>query len=291
MTPKTTPKPEPLPEDTLERITASEDFTGKQRYGMPFEGPHPDELTAEELNRINARWEQFFRAKKGLIDYLAGYDEDLSSIAILSVRRTIALHPDCPDSWLVARAKYDMKSARYWGGCIDNGRRKNQRDDIGSVTGDDAGSFAQRLAQFLSNQQEYRSLAHQGLTHGLETQVLDSITYTQFLNSLDPMERRLIEILRDEYRGDWKWYLGQYATTVGVGNRPKQRFKQEVSPSETDYVVCYAHARKKFYEFFGSEEEARREQEWFKDYVPNVTSLHASRTALYQRTGKYRQQK
>ena len=135
--------------ESLEQVTASGDFMGKQRYGVPFEGPHPDDLTAEELHHINTRWEQFFRQKKGLIDYLADYDEDLASIAMLSVRRTIALYPECPDSWLVAKAKYDMKSAKGWGGSIDNGGRQAQKDDIGYVTGGEEGSFAQQLANFL----------------------------------------------------------------------------------------------------------------------------------------------
>ncbi len=67
---------------TKKRI-ASEELSHKYRKGMPFEGPHPDEMTPEELQRLNNRWETFFRQKKRLIDYLSDYDEDLSSIAIL----------------------------------------------------------------------------------------------------------------------------------------------------------------------------------------------------------------
>jgi len=258
---------------------------------MPFEGPHPDNLTEQELNRINTRWEKFYREKKGLIDYLADYDEDLSSIALLGTRRMIATYPKCPDSWLVQRAKYDIKSARYWGGCIDSGRRRNQRDDIGYVIGNDNSSFAERLEDFLENKQQYRVLEHQGQTGQSETKAIDKITYNEFFQSLDPMEQKLVEILKDEYRGDWGWYKGEYATQAEKGNSPKRRFKGEVSKSETDYVVSYAHARVKFYELFGSEEEAKREQQWFRDWTPTVEPLHGNRKGYYERTGKYAKKK
>ena len=270
---------------------SSEDFTNKLRDGVPFEGPHPEDLTEAELLHINTRWEEFFRKKKGLIDYLTDYDEDLSSIAMLGVRRTIALHPDCPDSWLVQRAKYDIKSARYWGSCIDSGTRKNQRDDIGDVAGNDNGSFADRLADFLENKQQYRVLEHQGQTGQSETKAIDKITYNEFFQSLDPMEQKLVEILKDEYRGDWKWFEGEYVKQAEKGNSPKTRFKGEVSKSETDYVVSFAHARTKFYELFGTEEEAQKERKWFRDWTPTVEPLHGNRTGYYERTGKYAKNK
>ncbi|MCH8295995.1 hypothetical protein IH992_33370 [Candidatus Poribacteria bacterium] len=275
---------------TKKRI-ASEEFLHKYRKGMPFEGPHPDEMTPEQLQRLNDSWERFFREKRGLIDYFADYDEDLSSIAMLGVRRMIALHPDCPDSWLVQRAKYDIKSARYWGGCIDNGSRRDQRVDVGYVCGDDEGNLAERLRNFFINKQQYRILEELGMGDGVDNSVIDQMTCEEFYASLDGMERQLVDILIDEYRGDWGWYKGEYATHPEKGSGPKQRFKREVTQSETAYVVTYVSVRRKFYERFGSAQEVEREREWCKNWDP-TQPIHRNRgTGLYERTGKYAKNK
>jgi len=105
------------------------------------------------------------------------------------------------------------------------------------------------------------------------------------------MERQLIQILKEEYRDPPRWFEGEYIKVPEKRKGAKKRFKQEVSSSETDYVVSFAHARKKFYEIFGTEEEAERERQWYRDWVPTTQSMHASRTGKYQRTGKYAQKK
>ena len=273
---------------TKKRI-ASEEFLHKYRKGMPFEGPHPDHLTEQEFNRINTRWEKFFREKKGLIDYLADYDEDLSSIAILGTRRMIAMYPDCPDSWLVAEAKRDITRARYWGGCLDSGRRRDQRDDIGYVTHQ---PVCDRLENLLYDKQQFRLLEQLNLTGSqVEQRVNDEITALEFYKSLDTNEKRLVDIMTDEYRGDPGWYHGQYRKSVETSRGPKRRFKAEVSDSETEYVVTYVSLRRKFYERFGSAQEVEQETEWCKNWDP-TKPIHRDRgTGLYERTGKYAKKK
>jgi hypothetical protein len=36
------------------------DFTGLTRYGYPFGGPSPDELSPEMTVKVNSRWEEFY---------------------------------------------------------------------------------------------------------------------------------------------------------------------------------------------------------------------------------------
>jgi hypothetical protein len=269
-----------------ERISSVEDFTNKSRYGVPFEGPHPDEMSEAKLTHLNVRWEQFFREKKGLMDALAGYDEDLSSIGMLSVRRTLALYPDCPESWLVQRAKYDMKCAKRWGGNLDSDKRSACRDDIHTHRGDEPDRFAQRLANFLCSQQEYRILEERGDIHRFEREQIDTIAFKQYLATLNKMEQRLVQILKEEDRDPPRWYQGKYVKVPDRRIGVKKRFKQEVSPSETDYLVSFANTRLKFYEMFGTDEEIQRERTWYQSWKPSQ-SLHVSRTGKYQRTGVY----
>ena len=125
----------------------------------------------------------------------------------------------------------------------------------------------------------------------VEQRVNDELTAKEFYKSLDANEKRLIDIMKDEYRGGWGWWHGQYANPTEKGRNPKKRFLQEVSRSETEYVVTYVSARRKFYERFGSAEEAEREKEWCQNWDP-TQPIHRNRgTGLYERTGKYAKNK
>jgi len=74
-----------------------------------------DDLTEEELQHINQRWEEFYHKHKGFLRHYAYGDEDLVSIGILSARETLAKHPNCPESWLVHRTKLNINTARASG--------------------------------------------------------------------------------------------------------------------------------------------------------------------------------
>jgi len=184
-----------------------------------------------------------------------------------------------------------MKSARGWGGNIDSGPRHGKRDDIGFIVGDEESRSAKRIANLLYDKQEYGIVAEHGKGTSPERDITDKLAFEHYLQTLDDMEQRLVQILIEEYRGPPQWYQGTYVKVVEKRIGPKKRFKQEVSRSETDYVVCLAHARKRFYEIFGTSEEAEREGDWYRDWVPTTQSMHASRSGKYERTGKYAKKK
>lgn len=293
MTRNSQQKTEPQPPDDSFSVCESQtdymshdDFSNKTRGGVPFGGLPPTELTEEALKKINTRWETFYREKKDIIDRLADYDEDLASIGMLSVRGTLARYPHCPDSWLVQRAKYDILSARKWGASVDYGWRNRQRDDIGDIVGNAIDGYDQRLGNYLSDAQQKRIIEHAGATNNPEREVIDQISYYNFMNKLDRQEKQLVEILIDEHRDKPKWYDGRYISK-STKPAPKTRFKQEVSDSEHDYRVSYANVRYWFYEIFGTLKEAKREKEWYDHFSPRKGSLHASRDGRYQQTRVY----
>jgi len=243
-----------------ERATPSDDFTGKRRHGLPFEGQEPEEMTEEQLCNVNHRWEEFFLKKKGILDGFTRGNEDLVSIGLLSVRRTLCLYPDCPESWLVRRAKLDIMNAAKWGQSVDSATKDRQRKE----------PF-------------YRSsMRADAVGQSIEVAIFDKLQYEEFLQDLTPMEQRLVELLKQEKGDKARWYKGEYVPVLREKGQGRKRFHQEVSPSVKDYMVSYAHARFKFYLHFGEEWEIKREREWLENWQP-YQSLHASRNGKCKR--------
>ena len=66
-----------------------------------FEEDAPATMPPEQLRSVNQRWEEFYHRKKAWLRHFCWGDEDLVSIGLLSVRKTLEQHPHCPESWLV----------------------------------------------------------------------------------------------------------------------------------------------------------------------------------------------
>jgi hypothetical protein len=87
------------------------DFTGLTRYGYPFGGPSPDELSLETFQKVNARWEEFYNTAYSSLLYFARNDEDLVQHGMLAVRGKLCQNPDAPISHLMTCAKGEILTA------------------------------------------------------------------------------------------------------------------------------------------------------------------------------------
>ena len=87
------------------------DFTGLTRYGYPFGGPSPDELSLETLETVNSRWEAFYTIAYSSLKYFARNDEDLVQHGMLAVRGKLCQNPDAPISHLMTCAKGEILTA------------------------------------------------------------------------------------------------------------------------------------------------------------------------------------
>jgi hypothetical protein len=87
------------------------DFTGLTRYGYPFGGPSPDELSLETFQKVNSRWEEFYNTAYSSLLYFARNDEDLVQHGMLAVRGKLCKDPDAPISHLMTCAKGEILTA------------------------------------------------------------------------------------------------------------------------------------------------------------------------------------
>ena len=233
-------------------------------------------MTEAHLNRVNGRWEQFFREKKWILDTYTFGDEDLVSIGLLSVRRTLCQYPDCPDSWLVRRAKFDMLSAIRWGESLDASKRDYQRRD--APKDDDA-----KREMRYRDQIEFEAFLY-ACRHP-ETIVIDQLQFQALINDLDEMEIKLLRILKEETpeKDRYRYWNGKY-NPLGQREkgRAKKRFCQEVSSRVKDYTISFATLRFKFFKHFGTDEEIERERQWYDNFDP-FGRLHVNRGGHYDR--------
>ena len=218
------------------------------------------------LEQINRRWEDFYHRKRAFLHHYAGGDEDLVSIGLLSVRKTLEDHPDCPESWLVHRAKLDIISARTPTDRVYLSLDKDRHHDSDWVT----------------DQLQYEAMTP--LQRNPEIGVVDRIQFRQMWEALPEMERKFLIILREEYIQETRhrWWGGKYAHTQTERPKPKKRFRSEVSWSLTDYYVAFANVRYQFYMHFGTDEEIERERTWYANFTPNGR-LHNKRDSRYDR--------
>jgi len=224
----------------------------------------PTEMTEELLAKINQRWEDFYHRKGSLLRHYAWDDEDLVSIGLLSVRKTLEANPDCPDSWLVERARLD----------IYNARTPTARVHLSLDNQTDSG--------WVTDQLQYEAI--DVLQRNPEIGIIDGILFRQMYEALGEMERKFLLILREEYIQDTRhrWWDGQYAHTQPQRPKPKKRFRTEVSWSLKDYYLSFANVRYQFYMHFGNEEEIAREKAWYASFSPN-RRLHHKRDGRYDR--------
>ena len=164
------------------------DLTGKLDGKEPKTGG--DDLTEEQLKHINRRWEEFYLKHKGFLRRYAYGDEDLVSIGILSARSTLAEHPNCPESWLVHRAKLDINSARA----------SDDRVYL-SLDGD-----SDNDKQWVNDALQYQAMTR----YEQDPEILyhDQVKFNRLWDSLDGMEQKLLMILREEHIMETRhrWY-------------------------------------------------------------------------------------
>ena len=225
-----------------------------------------DALSKEQLSQINQRWEEFYHNRKAFLHRYAGGNDDLVSIGILSARQTLAENPDCPESWLVQRAKYDINTARAETGRVYLPLDKDQHLD------DD----------WVNDVLQYQAMTP--LQRNPENDYLDQVQFRNLLDSLSDVERKLLLILRDEQilKTKHRWWSGKYSYTQTQRPCPKKRFKEEVSKSETDWYISFANVRYQFYMHFGTDSEIAREKEWYAHFDPRKR-LHQNRDSRYDK--------
>jgi len=169
--------------EALEDYVSREDFSSKKRLGVPFEGVSPEQMLPEELNRLNNRWEEFYQNKKKVLDKFTGYDHDLVSIGLLSVRRMLCLYPDCSNGLLIQQAKYDIMASLRWGNSIDSHKHHEDRQDIAPI-GTKYLPFSAAGDSLLEDQIQHEAGSSNGTLGRFETQLFDRIQYQEFWDSL-----------------------------------------------------------------------------------------------------------
>ena len=253
--------------EEIDDCVSGEHSAGNTSDDVPNDNS-PADISQEQLSHINQRWEQFYHNKQNWLRRYCYGDEDLMSIGLLSVRKRLAEHPDCPESWLVYRANLDIATARAPVDRVYLFFDKDQHYDEGWVNDD----------------LEYDAMTP--LQRDPELVFIDRVGYQKMLDTLGGMERKLLEILCQEQIMDirHRWYGGQYSHTQADRPRPKKRFKEEVSKSETDWYVCFANVRHQFYMHFGTDEEIEREKQWYASFDPSKGGLHRNRDGRYDKS-------
>ncbi|MCH8292133.1 hypothetical protein IH992_13645 [Candidatus Poribacteria bacterium] len=229
-----------------------------------------DDLTEKQQKHINRRWEEFYLKHKGFLRRYAYGDEDLVSIGILSARSTLAEHPNCPESWLVHRAKLDINSARA-------------SDDRVYLSLD---CDSDNDKQWVNDALQYQAMTR----YEQDPEIIyhDQVKFNRLWDSLDGLEQKLLMILREEHITETRhrWYGGTYTHTHRSRPQPKKRFLAEVSQREVDWYLCFANVRYQFYSHFGTEEEIEREDRWYAGFNPSQGGLHHNRDARYDQKKK-----
>lgn len=238
----------------------------RQQQTISPESMSTESMSKEQLQLVNQRWEEFFHQKKHVLEYYARGNQDLVSLGLLSVRKRLCEDADSPISHLLQRARLDMLKARGQGSSIDTPKLSGCRKYPLSPTG------------------AYEATIEVHPEHAL----WDTLQYQQFWDSLTLTEQHLVQLLKEE-KGENRdsWYQGVYVPVVRRKGRARRRFHEEVTPSETEYKTAYAHARCKFFQHFGSAEEAERERIWLERWDASQ-SLHASRNGKCARTAHTR---
>jgi len=241
-----------------------------KRQAIPLDGYCQKQTTEEQLNYVNQRWEEFYYEKKGFLSRYARGDDDLISIGLLSVRKTLSQHPDCPESWLVHRAKLDINNARAPPNRLYLSLDKDQEHDD----------------YWVNDALLYEAMTpHQ---RDPETVYMDRVKFNNLYNSLSEMEQKLLMILREEQIMETRhrWYGGTYTHTHSSRPRPKKQFLEEVSKRERDWYLSFANVRYQFYMHFGTAAEIKREKEWYASFDPSKGGLHANRDGRYEQNKK-----
>ncbi len=101
------------------------------------------------------------------------------SIGILSARSTLAEHPNCPESWLVHRAKLDINSARASGDRV-----------YLSLDGD-----SDNDKQWVNDALQYQAMTRYEQVP--EIIYHDQVKFNRLWDSLDGLEQKLLMILRE----------------------------------------------------------------------------------------------
>ena len=188
----------------------------------------------------------------------------------MSVGNLLQRYPDCPISWLVQRAKYDILNAQI--------RWFREVKDSGNPDRFDPDS-AQRWEEKLQYER------FRGWAKNPETIIIDKLQYEAMLTQLTCHEKKLLAILREEavLSPNWgrRWY-GIYPKNGRQRPAYKKRFKQEVSRRVKDYTTAFAGLRFKFYQHFGSDDEIARERDWYDTFDP-FNRLHKNRNGHYDR--------
>jgi hypothetical protein len=263
-----------------ERGGISEEFIGKKRHGIPFEGYAPKDMTEEELQRVNSRWEHFYRTKKKDLARLTR-DEDLMSIGLLSVRRMLCLDPECSDGLLIQQAKFDILSSLRWGQSIDSRKRRAEGLDI-APTGREDFPFCTPDDTTLEDEVHGKAIKYNGSLDRGERVLIDNLQYQAFWNSLTELEQQLVTYLKEETADEPRWYQGEYVKVERHKGHARQRFLEATGVSNKQYTRTYARLRLKFYEHFGTEDERKRERKWFETWKP-AHSLHPEKQEGYLR--------
>ena len=224
------------------------------------------DMTEQQVEVINQRWEDFYHRKKAFLRHYAFGDEDAVSIALLAVRKTLHEHPDCPESWLVNRAKLEIQTAHTPTGRAYLPLDKDRHYDADWVT------------------DELECEAMTPLQRNPEIVFIDSAQFQKMWDALGEMERKFLLILREEHilKTNHRWWGGKYAHTQTELPKPKTRFRAEVSWSITDYYESFDNIRYQFYMHFGTDEEREREKAWYASFNPQGR-LHTNRDGRYDK--------
>ena len=250
-----------------ESSRSSEDFSSKKRLGIRFEGDAPQEMTAEDLERINKQWERFYHTKKKVLDRFTGYDEDLVSIGLLSVRRLLCLYPHCSDGLLIKQAQYDIMASLRWGNSLDSRKHQEEREDI-TPTGKKFLPFSASDDSSMEDQVQYEALSSNGMLGKFERMLFDKLQYQEFWTHLTDMERKLVRYLKEEKDSKPQWYKSEYVKVARKKGKARKRLMEETKCSDRKYRQTYVSTRLKFYEHFGADEEIQQEHRWFENWKP-----------------------
>jgi len=228
------------------------DFTGLTRYGYPFGGPSPDELSLETLEKVNSRWEEFFNLAYQSLMRFALNDEDLVQHGMLAVRGKLCHNPDAPISHLITCAKGEILTAISGiGASVDIHALKRQhpyQQEEGRVnpkTGEWQDVFEYTAATAAESVEKQAML----------NLFYDSLTDLEFQFVRFSLEERSVET---KHGTCWRNWIGtEYIPSAEPQGKctpsPKKRWVKETGLSEEAYFKAKWGAERKFRKIFAFE--------------------------------------
>ena len=225
------------------------DFQGLTRYGYPFGGPSPDELSLETLEKVNSRWEEFYTTAYSKLLYFARNDEDLVQHGMLAVRGKLCQNPDAPISHLITCAKGEILTAISGiGASVDTHAIKRQHpyeQEEGRVnpkTGEWQDVFEYAVATSLDSVEKQAML----------NLFYDSLTDLEFQYVRLALEERSVET---KHGTCWRNWIGtEYIHSAEPLHKctpsPKKRWVKETGLSEDAYFKAKWGAERKFRKIF-----------------------------------------